>query len=133
MRKNADSKRTTWENVQQFNAMEPLLCAMLEELRKFASKKPEATLNKQKVFIINRLLTDLKTFLTDEPNAKYLDLLTDDDLPQYSDVVLVLSQYEATLKSFRARYCGLKDYKRVWFLRGGQYMDADANEEDGTE
>jgi hypothetical protein len=128
MRRNDRTKGTTRENIQQFKATEPLLCAMLEELRKFASKKPEATLSKQKVFIVNRLLTDLKKLLTDEPSSKYLDLLTDDDLPQYSDVVLILSQYEATLRSFRGRYHGWDGTKQVWFLRGGEHMDADDEE-----
>src|ERR1022692_3981910 len=86
---------------------------MLEELRKFALKKPEATLSKQKVLIVNRLLTDLKTLLADEPNSKYLDLLTDDDLPQYSDVVLILSQYEAAMKSFSTRYHKWTGHKNV--------------------
>src|ERR1700679_2132977 len=96
--------RTTAEKVKTFEATNPLLRAMLEELRKFALKKPEATLSKQKVSIVNRLLEDLQTLLADEPNSKYLDLLTDEELPQYSDVVLILSQYEAALRSFRTRY-----------------------------
>src|SRR5712692_7801432 len=119
-----DADRTTPEKVAQFKATEPLLSAMLEELRKFALKKPEATLSKQKVFIVNRLLTDLQKVLADERNSKYLDLLTDDDLPQYSDAVLILSQYEAALQSFRARYYGWDGSDSVWFLEGGEHMEA---------
>src|ERR1022692_831049 len=103
---------------------------MLEELRKFALKKPEATLSKQKVLIVNRLLTDLKTLLADEPNSKYLDLLTDDDLPQYSDVVLILSQYEAAMKSFSTRYHKWTGHKNVWVLQDGGQMEAEGEAED---
>jgi len=101
MRKSGDEEATTRGAVKTFKATNPLLTAMLDELRKFASKKPEATLSKQKIAIVNRLLVDLKTLLADSPNSKYLDLLSEYDLPQYSDVVLILSQYEAAMKAFR--------------------------------
>jgi len=98
---------------------------MLEELRKFAIKKPEATLSKQKITIVNRLLTDLKALLSGEPYNKYLDLLTDDDLPQYSDVVLILSQYEAAMRAFRSRHYGWDGSDQVWFLQDGESLDGE--------
>ncbi len=36
--------------------------------------------------------------------AAYLDLLSEDQLPQNSDAVLVLGQYRAALNSFEARH-----------------------------
>ena len=90
MCKSSDEDTTTRGAVKTFKATNPLLAAMLDGLRKFASKKPEATLSRQKVTTVNRLLVDLKQLLADAPNSKCLDLLSDDDLPQYSDVVLFL-------------------------------------------
>jgi hypothetical protein len=120
MHNEEDAEGTTPEKVQLFEATEPLLIAMLDELRKFALKKPDGTLNKQKVSIVNRLLTDVKGLLTDEPNSKYLDLLADEDLPQYSDVVLILSQYEAAMKAFRSRYYKWVDTEQTWVLQDGE-------------
>jgi hypothetical protein len=42
--------------------------------------------------------------LEKEPESKFLDLLDDDNLPQTSDAVLVMVQYESALQSFSNRY-----------------------------
>ncbi len=57
-----------------------------------------------KVGIINRVLTDLKVILNEEPEGKYLDILDNDNLPQMSDAVLIMVQYETALSSFKKRY-----------------------------
>ena len=105
---------TTLEKAQLYETTEPLLAAMQVELKVFAQKKPEATLSKQKVTFINRLLKDLKELLQDEPNSKYLDLLDDETLPQYSDVVLVMSQYIAAMKAFHTRHTAWENHERRW-------------------
>ena len=64
---------------------------------------------------MNRLLTDLKELLKNETVIRYLDLLSDDDLPQYSDVTIILSQYVAAMNSFRqARQYRDSNYETVW-------------------
>jgi len=92
------------ETVATYEAIAPLVTAMLDELRKFAIKKPDATIGQQKVVMINRLLADAKKLLAHESNSKYLDLLSDDALPQYSDAVLILSQYRAAMDAFQERH-----------------------------
>jgi hypothetical protein len=99
-----ESDTITGARADLFEATQPLLEKMGEEFRKFASKKPDATVSKAKVAFVNRILKDLKGILANEPTIKYLDLLTDEDLPQYSDVVLILSQYEAAMEAFKSRY-----------------------------
>jgi hypothetical protein len=105
-------KAATWETTS------PLLNALYTEIQELSKKKPEATLSKSKVILINRLLTDVKGLLSDEPEIKYLDLLDDESLPQFSDVVLVLSQYSAALNRFRRMYFGwdANSHKDRWFV-----------------
>jgi hypothetical protein len=99
----------------QYDALWPLLSAMRDEYSELSKKKPDGTLNKLKVHGVNRLLTDLKELLKNETVTRYLDLLSDDDLPQYSDVTIILSQYVAAMKSFRqAREHKDSSYKMVW-------------------
>ena len=74
------------------------------EMRELSKKKPEATLSKSKVKILNRILSDIKGILEEEPEGKYLDLLDDETLPQNSDAVLVMVQYDRALDAFRDRY-----------------------------
>ena len=88
---------TTREKVAEYETTSPLLRAMYREMGELSKKKPDGTLSKKKVSIINRLLTDLMKLLEDEPESKYLEMLADDDLPQNSDVVLILSQYSAAM------------------------------------
>jgi len=95
---------TSAAKVQLYVTTSPLLKAMQEELREFAKKKPEATLSKSKVSLINRLFSDVKELLKDEDTSKYLDPLDEETLPQYSDVVLIGSQYLAALDAFHDRY-----------------------------
>lgn len=109
---------TTSKKVSLYETVAPLLDALFEEIQTLSKKKPEATLNTGKVKLINRLLTDIKEILKNEPGNKYLDMLEDDNLPQYSDVVLILSQYSAAMIAFREKYYGWDSYKSEhgWFV-----------------
>lgn len=59
--------------------------------------------------------------MEEEPKYKYLNLLDDEILPQYSDALLVLSQYEADLKAFKEKYFGFDSAraKYRWILNDG--------------
>ena len=61
-------------------------------------------LNKRKVEIVNRLLHDIHEILERESTSAYLDLLDEDDLPQNSDVVLILGQTVAAMVTFKDKY-----------------------------
>jgi hypothetical protein len=110
---------TRSEKAAMWETTSPLLNAMYTEIQELSKKKPEATLNQSKVKLINRLLADVKELLSDEPDVKYLDLLDDESLPQFSDVVLMLSQYSAALRGFRETYFGRDDNgAQRWFVEG---------------
>jgi hypothetical protein len=95
---------TTAEAVATYTATNGIFNGLIREVRELSKKKPDATLNGGKVKIINRVLTDLKDILDKEPEGKFLDLLDDQELPQTSDAVLVMVQYETVLRAFSARY-----------------------------
>jgi len=95
---------TTEEAVATYDATHNIFAGLLKEVRVLSGKKPDATLSQGKVKLINRVLADLREVLKKEPEYKFLDLLDDDNLPQASDAVLVMVQYESALESFRNRY-----------------------------
>ena len=105
---------TTEAVVAAYQACSGMFAGVLSEMRELSKKKPDATLNKRKVGIVNRVLVDLQEFLGKEPEGKYLDLLDDEDLPQNSDAVLVMVQYEKALGAFRNRYQGMIGGDRGW-------------------
>jgi hypothetical protein len=122
----------TVAKVNVYKTTAPLLRAMQDELKELAKKKPEATLSKTKVAFINRLLVDLKELFGDEPTSKYLDVLNDEDLPQYSDVVLVMSQYRGALDAFRKAHT---DGLGKWVVSDEAEMaeEEDSEDSDGAD
>lgn len=95
---------TTDAAVEVFKSSTPIFAGILREVRELSKKKPEATMSASKVKLVNRVLTDLLTILKDEPAGKYLYALDDSTLPQMSDAVLTMVQFESALESFRSRY-----------------------------
>lgn len=105
---------TTEAAVETYESSAPIFRGLLVEVRELSKKKPEATMSASKVKLVNRVLTDLLTILKDEPAGKYLFELDEDALPQMSDAVLTMVQFETALDSFRSRY-----YDRLY--SGGDY------------
>ena len=107
---------TTDDAVEIYVASCDVFEGLLSEMRELSKKKPEMILNKSKVKILNRILTDIQGILKKEPEGKYLDLLDDDDLPQNSDAILVMVQYEKSAQGIR------KAVLEISWLRYGAYL-----------
>ena len=104
--------------VRSYEETAPQLYALQTEVRDLAKKKPDATFSKSKVALINRVLADIKENFKDESGGKYLELLDDETLPQYSDAVLIIAQFAAVLTQFKKRYYGWdEDEGEGWFTR----------------
>ena len=95
---------TTNSKANAYKTTHLMFGGLFKEMRELSKKKPELILSKEKVRTINRILNDIKAYLKSEPEIKYLELLDDDDLPQHSDAVLTMDQYEAALSAFHSRY-----------------------------
>ncbi len=99
-----ETRVTTEESVAVYQATNDIFLGLMKEIRELSKKKPDAIMSAGKVTIINRVLEDLKLFLDCEPEGKFLDLLDDDNLPQTSDAVLIMVQFETALNSFKDKY-----------------------------
>jgi len=100
----SDPPKTTADRVSEFTTLDPLLEAMYREFQELSKKKPDGQIGPTKVKMVNRLLKAIHQLLQDESNRGYLDELNADDLPQNSDVVLILSQTAAAMEAFKKRY-----------------------------
>ncbi|MGQ0527425.1 MAG: hypothetical protein ACT4OY_05265 [Alphaproteobacteria bacterium] len=139
------SKTTTQEFVEIYTATNPVFLGVIKEIRELSKKKPDSIMSPGKVKLINRVLEDLKKILQAEPEGKFLDLLDDKDLPQTSDAVLIMVQYETALEVFKDRYYqsyrdGSYNYKQAWvtpeFIKeyngdDDEYEDDDEEDEGG--
>lgn len=101
----SDFQHITTDNaVKTYESSKGVFDALLHEVRELSKKKSDATLSKSKVNLINAVLNDLLTILSGEPEGKYLRALEDDDLPQVSDALMMMVQFNAALIAFRTRY-----------------------------
>jgi hypothetical protein len=114
--KKADKKHTSQEKAELHEVTMPLLEAMHAEFKELSKKKPEAVLSNSKVKIVNRLLESCRKVLDSEASLDYLDLIDEDDIPQNSDVVLMLSQYVAAMRQFKSTYYGWDSIDHRWFI-----------------
>jgi hypothetical protein len=122
---------TTQAAVDVYESSTPMFDGILREVRELSRKKPEATMSAGKVKIVNRVLNDLLTILKDEPEGKYLEVLDDDSLPQVSDAVLAMVQFETALASFYARYNKYVYHDRCWITE--EFVSSLDEEEDEDE
>lgn len=106
---------TTAVAVKTYDSTKGVFLALLREVRELSKKKPDATLSASKVKLINAVLNDLLTLLESEPEGKYLQALENDALPQVSDALMMMAQFDAALDAFRERYF---QYVRVGYGRG---------------
>ena len=108
---------TTEGKTQTYDTTMPLLEAMYIEFKELSKKKPDSAVSKSKIKITNRLLERVRTALEDSDSINFLDLLDEDDVPQVSDVTLILSQYVASMKEFRHRHYGYFEGEYQWVIR----------------
>ncbi len=115
--KNSNQKYTTSEKADLHDVVMPLLDAMHQEFKELSKKKPDSILSVSKVQTVNRLLESCRKVLELEQSLQFLDLVDADNIPQNSDVVLMLSQYVVAMKQFRSNYSGWDEIEKSnrWF------------------
>jgi len=107
--------KTTIEKTKNHDTTMPLLNSMYNEFKELSKKKPDAAVSKYKINIVNRLLDKVRDVLSEEDSIDFLDILNEDDIPQVSDVTLILSQYVAAMNEFKGRYYGWDGTGHGWF------------------
>jgi len=111
---NKETKLPSNEKVDKFDMLEPLLESIYHEMSEFSRKKQDLQLNKLKANIINKILEEIRSILSDEPTIEFLDLLEEDTLPTNSDAVLIIGQYRRVMQQFKNKYYMYDDGERRW-------------------
>ena len=109
----------TERTIDLYKLHKKMLQTLAIEVRELSRKKQEGTLNLTKVKMLNRVLKPLKEEVLGEvPASIFLDLLDEAALPNNSDAVLIISQYETALNEFQEEYwrvVNTRDYGRLTF------------------
>lgn len=112
MKKNESNLPSNAE-VNQFLMLRELVTGLYDEMKDFAKKSANETLNEFKIKSLNRVLIPLKEVLKDQPTALFLDVLDESSLPTNSDVVIILSQYLSAMQKYEDRYYRLDKLKHT--------------------
>lgn len=97
--------RPTEKQVEEYALYSSMLGSLAKEMRELSKKKQDGVLNVTKVKMLNRVLQPLKeVILAHLPSSVFLDLLDEETLPNNSDAVLIISQFEAAIKDFEDEY-----------------------------
>lgn len=94
------------QEVAVYERLFPMLQAAHREMSELSKKRQDGIVNSLKIRNINRLLRDLKGIIEKDPSKDYVELLDEEELPQNSDVVLLLSQWQAALLQYKRRHYG---------------------------
>lgn len=101
-----------------FDTVEKMIHSAIKEMKEFSTKKPNEIISLSKATSLNKLCEPIKRIVKKEPSAEFLELINIENLPSYSDTILILSNYETAMKQFRGNYFGYnKKDETVWFTK----------------
>lgn len=101
----------TGKNIEDYNLLKDMLSSQRREFDLLSKKKTDGQLNPMKIKMVNRVLEPLKELFKHEESYAFLDILNEDEMPTYSDIVLIISQYETAICEFRSMYYVHDEYK----------------------
>lgn len=114
--------------VDRFEKLSGQLISVYEELSLLSKKNPNDAVNKFKLKFINKLLDQSNHFLSKkyEPFDDF-DCFDEDDVPQTSDAVFILSQYLQCFEKLRSDNVVLEFGSWYWKVKGdkGDNVDED--------
>ena len=108
------------EQVEIFLKLQPQLKSAYGEIALLSKKKPTDSLNKFKLKFINSILSRANEILEDnyKPFPEDFTLFNEDDMPNNSDVVFILSHYLTSLEKLRCDNIKFSNYKWCWLVDG---------------
>lgn len=113
-------------DVDRFEKLSGQLTGLYEEMSLLSKKNPNDAVNKFKLKFINRQLSDCNGFLSDRYRPfDDFEQFSEDDIPQNSDVVFILSQYIQCLEKLRADNVIVRGGVWYWRVKGGQNDNVD--------
>ena len=105
--------------VDKFERLCGQIASVYEEISLLSKKHPNDALNAFKLKFINKLLDESNNFLSDKYRPfDDFNLFDEDDVPQNSDAVFILSQYLQCFEKFRSDSVVLEHGNWYWLVKG---------------
>ncbi|MDH5547013.1 MAG: hypothetical protein OEZ43_15585 [Gammaproteobacteria bacterium] len=116
------------KDVDKFEKLSGQLISVYDEIALLSKKNPNDAVNKFKLKFINKLVQDSNNFLTNKYRPfDDFDLFDEDDVPQTSDVVFILSQYLQCFEKLRSD--NVVNSYGTWYWRVKGESDDDVDED----
>ena len=108
-------------DVDNFEKLAGQLQGLYEEMSLLSKKSPNDAVNKFKLKFINRQLSESNAFLSERymPFDDF-DIFVEDEIPQNSDVVFILSQYLQCIEKLRADNVVIRNGTWYWHVEGNE-------------
>jgi|TARA_R110002167_G_scaffold316088_1_gene521636 hypothetical protein len=116
-------------NVDIFEKLSGQLLSIYEEISLLSKKTPNDAVNKFKLNFVNKLINQSNDYLAEKYKPfEDFDNFDEDDVPQNSDVVFILSQYLQCFEKQRADNVVNRNGYWYWHVEGDK---TDKVDEDG--
>ena len=116
------------ESVDVFEKLSGQLLSIYEEISLLSKKNPNDAVNKFKLKFINKLLSQSNNYLAEKYRPlDDFDNFDEDDIPQNSDVVFILSQYLQCFEKLRSDNVVFRNGSWFWWVEGDEDDEVDAN------
>ncbi|WP_201629477.1 hypothetical protein [Psychrobacter maritimus] len=113
-------------DVDTFEKLSVQLLGVYEEISLLSKKSPNDALNKFKLKFINKLLNQSNSFLTDKYKPfDDFELFEEEDMPQNSDIVFILSQYLQCFEKQRADNVVMNLGQWYWYVKANEGQKGD--------
>ena len=118
------------QDVDRFEKLAGQVQSVYDEIAVLSKKSPNDAVNRFKLKFVNSLLTQGNELLGDE-YAPFKDFseFDDDDVPQNSDVVFILSQYLQCFEKLRADNVEIRAGYRCWTVEADEDEEGDELEQ----
>ncbi|MBA4214222.1 MAG: hypothetical protein C0449_14195 [Polaromonas sp.] len=108
-------------DVDRFEKLAGQVLGLYEEMSILSKKSPNDAVNKFKLKFINSQLSESNALLAERYRPfDDFEVFSEDDIPQNSDVVFILSQYLQCMEKFRGNQVVLRNGSWYWSVKGGE-------------
>jgi len=115
-------------NVDTFEKISGQLLSIYEEISLLSKKNPNDAVNKFKLKFVNELISQSNIFLAEKYRPfDDFEKFDEDDIPQNSDVVFILSQYLQCFEKLRADNVVIQHGAWYWRVKGDKNDKVDDN------
>jgi hypothetical protein len=113
-------------NVDIFEKISGQLISVYEEISLLSKKKPNDAVNKFKLKFVNKLINQSNEYLSEKYRPfEDFNCFDEDDTPQNSDVVFILSQYLQCFEKLRSDNVIIRNGSWYWRVEGGEQDKVD--------